>query len=196
MDTTDQNDKPSLPEKTKVFCQEIFKDFNLVEAYRRAGFGSGKDDDYDNAMDLISCDDVIAHLQQLDKERIRPVHIDSNNVMDLAVQIAFANMENFVTHAADGNIEFKGFDQIHPSLIACIKRLKVTKKVARPVNSKREFIIDHTLEIELHAKEPVLRMLMEHYQLLKPKLERVDFAKQLEAAWQRLEAHQKGKQLN
>jgi hypothetical protein len=88
---------------------------------------------------------------------------NKEGIAQTLIDIARANLTDVITWDDQGNVKVKPSDQIPNSVAAAIKKIRVTK-------SKDG---DPTLELELHDKVSVLRVLAKSAGLLEPPKEDV-----------------------
>jgi phage terminase small subunit len=160
---TEENNvmKDKLTTKQKIFCQEYLIDLNATQAAIRAGYSKRTANEQGSQnLAKLSIQNCITDLMT---ERIQRTNVDADKVLREVVNIANANMREYLEFGPDG-VRFKDSSKLTQEQMARIAEIQSETKTFRGETSTN-------VKFKLYAKDTALYTLMRHLGLFKDKLE-------------------------
>lgn len=134
-----------LTDRQERFCLEYLKDRIGAAAYRRAGYNPDSPRNASvGASKLLARPNIGARIAELEAERTARTKAEGDDVIRELAKVGFTNLADLVDWSG-GNVRFKDPEQLHPDVLAAVKKIKMTEVETDNGTSRY-------LEIELHDK--------------------------------------------
>lgn len=145
-----------LNNKQKLFCYYYCNNFNATKAYQQA-FNCSYNAANSNFPRLMAKDGIKQEIARLNKERFENIMLDESSVIQQYLDIAFANIKDFVDF---------GTDEYGNNYIKILDYEKLDGKVIQELN-----IDSNSVKIKLYDKFKALQWLSDRMDLLKKETE-------------------------
>jgi len=138
-----------INDKQKAFVNEYFKDYNTTNAAKRAGYS-------ESCCSAIGCrlkkDPRIKRLMKKEMIVIRELaHLEAADVLQEMMNVATANLADYIKWDSEGNISIKPSADIPRELMGFIEEISQTTGKG--------------LKIKLRDRDKMLELLAKHYKL-------------------------------
>ena len=161
-----------LTPKQRAFFLEYIKDYNGVEAAKRAGYSENSA--HTSAWQLLRNKSLIAVLEEWEKD-ITTRFIDSKEKITKEMSLlAFSDIGDFLDE--NGDLRVRNLRELPPQATRCIKKVTYRKKTIRLAKDTNEGkagdeVIDENCYFELYDKKAALEALGKEFNMFKEKKE-------------------------
>jgi phage terminase small subunit len=152
--------------KHEQFCHEYPTDFNLTQAYIRAGYS--KNGARQSANKLLTNADIRARLAYLRAERTKQATKTADDIERELEKLAFSDVTNVVTWNESGMCFVKSSDEIDPEHSAAIESIQVEEKA---IGKEGDGGMVLKTKVKQHSKLKALELLGKHKGMFVEKVE-------------------------